>query len=88
MVTKKPLRGFWGLGDSQESHSDKYKTGGNKKNFWFKPGLFGIYSNIMLVVNELSQSFSQSISILVNMSDNLPSSKSVMGLVYQSVSLS
>ena len=33
IVTKKPVRGFWGLGDSQEPHSDRYKTGGEKVNF-------------------------------------------------------
>ena len=33
MVTKKPLRAFWGLGDSQEPNSDRYKTGGEKVNF-------------------------------------------------------
>ena len=31
MVTKTPVKGFWGLGDSQEPHSDRYKTGGNKE---------------------------------------------------------
>ena len=33
MVTKKQLRGFWGLGDPQEPNSDRYKTGGEKVNF-------------------------------------------------------
>ena len=46
LVTKKPVRGFWGLGDSQEPHSDSYKTGGNKEKFYCKPGLWDIYSNI------------------------------------------
>ena len=33
MVTKKPVRGFPGLGGSQEPYSDRYKTGGDKAKF-------------------------------------------------------
>ena len=33
MVTKKPLRGFLGLGGSQEPYSERYKTGGEKAKF-------------------------------------------------------
>ena len=33
MVTKKLVRGFPGLGGSQEPYSDRYKTGGDKAKF-------------------------------------------------------
>ena len=43
MVTKKPLRGFPGLGGSQEPYSDRYKIGGEGPNFTVILGLWGYF---------------------------------------------